>query len=121
MFLYLKDIGVHEIYRRATLIIASRGYSNTLTYDPYSRAVNAYGAILLACGASEKKLAEGDFEPEECGAADVMIPTICLAREYAEAMVDRNIFDWCAENDERSVIGLFNRLADRIEITVASK
>jgi hypothetical protein len=60
MFPTLKELGAHDIYDRAAHIIEEHGFSNYTTYDPYTKEVDIWGSILLACGGKEKLLAQGE-------------------------------------------------------------
>ena len=59
MFPTLKQLEADEIYDKAIQHIKKHGFSNHATYDPYTKEIDIWGAILLACGAKEKLLAEG--------------------------------------------------------------
>lgn len=121
MFLSLKPAGVDKAYRRAAQILRERGLSANLVYDPYTGAVDAYGAILLACGADTELLAQGDTEPTSCGAPEASLKRIALAIDYIEAMTDMDISDWSCQSTRIAVIDYLEALADRIEISVVSE
>lgn len=119
MFLSLKPAGIDKVYRRASLILRESGLSANLVYDPYTGAVDVYGAILLACGADKSFLAHGEIDPVSCGAPEASLKQIVLAVEYFEAMTDMDISDWSSQSTKTKTIDYLNALADRIEIAVA--
>ena len=118
MFYCLKDMGVHAVYRDASTIIQSRGFSQNLTYDPYAKSVDICGAVILACGGSEKLLAEGETEPQNCGIPDGKLGTALIAIEYMEAMLGKDASDWCTDHAIGDVVKMFKKLSDRIEMSV---
>lgn len=121
MFTSLRAAGVNSVYRRAEKIIASRGRSSTLVLDPYTGSVDAYGAILLACGADPQALANGDIDPVSCGAPESSIKPIVLAVEYIESHTNSDISEWSASTEVHDIRATFGRLADRIDIAVVGE
>jgi len=120
LFLHLKKMGVGDAYRRAAILISHRGFSRSLTCDPYSGAVDVEGAILLSCGASEKRLHEGRAHAHDCGAPEASVIKILMACDYFEAMTDEDIAEWSRNHSQSETITILNKLADRIDITVVS-
>lgn len=121
MFSSLKPAGVDKTYRRAAQILGERGLSANLVYDPYTGAVDVYGAILLACGADKSLLAQGEIDPVSCGAPEASLKRIVLAVEYFEAMTDMDISDWSGQSTTLKTIDYLSALADRIEISVVGE
>lgn len=118
MLYCLKDAKVHEIYRKAAKIVQEHGLTHTLTYDPYTKSVDLYGALLLACGASEKLLATGLEEPEELDVPPVNLGKIKVAYEYVEAILGKDPSFWAETHDAEQASKMLLRLADRIEISI---
>jgi len=119
MFFHLKDLKINDIFRKAGSIIDKNGFSKSLLYDPYTKEVDISGAIFLACGASKKLLIEGETDPDKLGMAEANCVRSMVAIEYVEAMVGKNTVDWSAESEKYEAISLLNRLADRIDISIA--
>ena len=118
MFFVLKERNIHGIYKNAAQIVSSKGFSQTLIYDPYSKSVDLIGAILLACGASEKLMHEGETEAELLGIPEGRIIDLMLAIEFLEASVDGDIAEWCSNHLMGDAVSLLKRLSDRIEMSV---
>lgn len=114
----LKDAQVHKIYYKAAEAILRRGLSNSLVYDPYTRKVDIMGGILLACGASERKLSEGLLETEECGVPPINQGKVHVAYEYVESALAKDPSEWCENHATHEAVALLQRLAERIEISV---
>lgn len=121
MFFCLKDAGIHEIYRTAASIIGMRGLSQTLTYDPYTKSVDVEGAILLACGASEKLLDSDAKDMSEIGIPDANIIKVVVGVEYIEAMIDSELTEWCASHNTSDAVKMLTKLADRVEMSVVKQ
>lgn len=111
-------MGVHSVYRNASIIIQNRGFSQNLTYDPYTKSVDVCGAVILACGGSEKLLAEGETEPQNCGIPEGKVATALVAIEYMEAMLGKDASEWCGNHLFGDAIRMFEKLSDRIEMSV---
>jgi hypothetical protein len=118
MFPTLKELGAHDAYERAAVILEKHGFSNHTTYDPYTKEVDLWGAILLACGAKEKFLAEGVTDAEECGVAPFMCGRARFFCEYLELVTGKEIAEWCACHAQEDAISLLKKASDRIAITV---
>jgi hypothetical protein len=95
--------------------------SASLVYDPYSGAIDVYGAILLACGADDHLLAQGEIDPDVCGAPEANWKKIILAVEYFEAMTDMDITEWSAKATVIKTVSLLENLSDRIQISVVGE
>lgn len=121
MFSALKSAGVHDIYLKAIEELKARGLSNTLTYDPYSGAVDVYGAMMLACGANLRLMAQGCDNPVACGVPDTSLMAFVLAAEYFDAMTNDSITDWSRSAGFGKVISRLRTLADRIEMSVTPR
>lgn len=117
MFPTLKHLKADEIYDKAVGYIKEHGFSNHTTYDPYTKEIDIWGAILLACGAKEKLLAEGFMEPEECGVPPFMCGRARYFCEYLELIVNKEISEWCSENTQTSALFLLVRASERVSIT----
>jgi hypothetical protein len=111
-------MGVHGIYRQASDILQNRGMSKTLTYDPYTKSVDIVGALLLACGASEKLLNKEEIDIEKYGVPKANIAKFLVGVEYLEAMIDSGLEDWCSMHETAQGVKLLRQLADRIDISV---
>jgi hypothetical protein len=114
----LKDARVHEIYKKAGEIIASRGLSSNMVYDPYTKRVDIMGAILLACGASERKMLGGATEVEECDVPPTNHGKVHVAYEYVEAALAQDPSEWCSSHETHEAVSALNKIADRIEISI---
>jgi len=114
----LKDARVHEIYYKAAEAISRHGLSNSLVYDPYTHKIDIMGGILLACGASERKLAEGLLETEECGVPPVNQGKVHVAYEYVAPALAKDPSEWCENHATHEAVALLQRLAERIEISI---
>jgi hypothetical protein len=120
MFQVLKVLGVHDIYGSALKHISSNGYSQHLTFDPYTGEVNVWGGILLACGAKKKKLREGAEEPEECGVIPKLYGVARVSCEYLEAVVNEEISRWCETHTYSDAQKLLRDASERVEISISS-
>lgn len=118
MFPTLKELGAHHVYEQAIEILEKHGFSNHATYDPYSKEVDIWGAILLACGAKEKLLAEGIADAEECGVAPFMCGRARFFCEYLELITEKEIAEWCAIYTKEDAVALLRKASDRVAITV---
>jgi len=118
MFPTLKDLGAHRIYDKASELILVNGFSQHNTYDPYTKEIDIWGAILLACGAKEKLLAEGLTEPEECGVPPFMCGRARFFCEYLELIINKEIAEWCNAHTKDEAISLLKKASDRVAITV---
>lgn len=114
----LKDARMHEIYRKAAEILGVRGMSKNLVYDPYTKQVDIMGALLLACGASERLLAEGITEPSDVGVPPVNQGKVLVAYEYVESALSEDPSEWCGTHKTHEAVVLLVKLSDRIEISV---
>lgn len=121
MFFCLKDADIHTVYRKASAILSERGMSKTLTYDPYTKSVDVEGALLLACGASEKLLDTDSTDIASTGIPEANIVKILLGVEYIEAMIDDDLPHWCSEHETEDAIKMLNKLADRIEVSIVKQ
>ena len=117
MFPTLKQLGADEIYDKAIQHIKERGFSNYATYDPYTKEIDIWGAILLACGAKEKLLAEGFMEAEECGVPPFMCGRSRFFCEYLELIADTEISEWCSTHTQTEALFLLVRASERVAIT----
>jgi len=95
--------------------------SSTLVFDPYSGAVDVYGAILLAHGAKEEMLAVDEPNPVSCGVSDSDLKPIVLAVDFFEAMTGMDIFEWSHSNGMPRTVNILEMLASRIDMSVTSK
>ena len=95
--------------------------SKTLTYDPYSKSVDVEGALLLACGASEKLLGTEETDISKIGVPEANVVKFFVGVEYIEAMTNSDISEWCASHETHDAIKLLSRLADRIEMSVVKQ
>lgn len=118
MFPTLKDLGAHTIYSKAIELVLEHGFSNHATYDPYTKEIDIWGAILLACGAKEKLLAEGNTEAEECGVPPYMCGRARFFCEYIEIITDMEITEWCSVHTQKEALSLLEKASDRVAITV---
>ena len=118
MFEILKFIGADSVYDNAIELIEKHGYSNHLTYDPYTNEIDVWGAILIACGANVKLLKKGNTEPEDCGVPPYMCGRARFMCQYLEYLVNKEISAWCQENNRTEAISLLIRAGDRVAITV---
>lgn len=114
----LKDARVHEIYRKAAEILGVRGMSQNLVYDPYTKQVDVMGAILLACGASERLLAEGLTEPSDVGVPPINQEKVFVAYEHIESALAEDPSEWCSKHKTHEASLLLVKLSDRIEISI---
>lgn len=121
MFFCLQDLGVHEIYKKAGEILSQRGLSQTLTYDPYTKEVDVEGAILIACGASEKILATDENDISKIGLPEANIVKVLISIEYIEAMIDDELPNWCLSHDTDDAVKMLKRLSDRVEMSVVKQ
>lgn len=117
MFATLKQLGAEKIYGEAVDYIKKHGFSNHTTYDPYTKEIDIWGAILLACGAREKLLAEGFMEAEECGVPPFMCGRARFFCEYLELIVNKEISEWCSEKTQTDALSLLERASERVSIT----
>ena len=117
MFPTLKQLGADSIYDKAIDYIKKHGFSNHATYDPYTKEIDIWGAILLACGAKEKFLAEGFMEAEECGVPPFMCGRARFFCEYLELITDTEISEWCLTHSQKEAINLLRLAGDRVAIT----
>jgi hypothetical protein len=117
MFPTLKELGAHDVYDKAAQIIEDQGFSNYTTYDPYTKEVDIWGSILLACGGKEKLLAQGETGAEECGVAPFMTGRARFFCEYLELIVNKEISDWCSSHSQKEAINLLRLAGDRVAIT----
>ena len=120
MFQVLKTLGVHDVYGNALKHISQNGYSQYLTFDPYTGEINVWGGILLACGAKKKKLREGAEEPEDCGVIPKLYGVARVSCEYLEAYVNDDIHRWCESHTYGDVQKLLKSASERIEISISS-
>ena len=118
MLYCLKDAKVHEIYRKASSVLLEKGLTSVLTYDPYTKSVDFYGAILLACGASEKLLASGVEDLDELQVPPINHVRIKVAYEYVEAVLGQEPSVWAETHTTEQASKALLRLADRIEISL---
>lgn len=114
----LKDARMHEIYRKAAEILGVRGMSKNLVYDPYTKQVDIMGALLLACGASERLMADGFTEPQDVGVPPVNQGKVLVAYEYLESALSEDPSEWCGKHKTHEAAVLLVKLSDRIEISV---
>lgn len=121
MFYCLKDAGINDVYRKAALILETRGMSKMLMYDPYTKSVDVEGAILLACGASEKLLDGDEKDLQKIGIPEAHLMKVIVGLEYIEAMINGEIADWCSTHETYDAVQMLNRLADRIDISVVKQ
>lgn len=117
MFAVLKQLGAHDVYDSAVDRINKHGFSNSDTYDPYSGEIDIWGAILLACGASEKLLKTGETEPEKCGVPPYMCSRARFFCDYLELIIDMEIGKWCSLHVQKEAISLLDDASDRVAIT----
>jgi len=117
MFAVLKQLGAHDIYDSAMDRIKKHGFSNSDTYDPYSGEIDVWGAILLACGASEKLLKTGETEPEKCGVPPYMCSRARFFCDYLELITDMEIGEWCSTHTKQDAISLLGTAGDRVAVT----
>ena len=118
MFSTLKQLGADGIYDKAVDYIKEHGFSNHATYDPYTKEIDIWGAILLACGAKEKLLAEGFMEAEECGVPPFMRGRARFFCEYLELITNTEISEWCSTHTQIEALILLSQASDRVSITV---
>jgi hypothetical protein len=118
MFPTLKELGAHDVYERAAETIDKHGFSNHTTYDPYTKEVDLWGAILLACGAKEKLLAEGVTDAEESGVAPFMCGRARFFCEYLEMVIGEETAEWCISHTKQDAISLLQQASNRVAITV---
>jgi len=89
-----------------------------MTYDPYTKEVDVYGAILLAFGASEKLLAQGNTEPEESGVPLYRCALVRATVDYFESVIGNEISVWCESQSQQSAISTLKYVSDRIAISI---
>lgn len=118
MLYCLKDAKVHEIYRKTAEIIREHGFTHALPYDPYTKQVDFYGALLLACGASEKLLASGLEDAEDVHVPPINLGKVRVAYEYIEAVLGEDPSVWAETHTSEQAEKVLLRLADRIEISI---
>jgi hypothetical protein len=118
MFPTLKQFGADSIYDKAVDLIKKHGFSSHTTYDPYTKEIDIWGAILLACGAKEKLLAEGFMEAEECDVPPFMRGRARFFCEYLELITDTEISEWCSTHTQIEALVLLSQASDRVAITV---
>ena len=118
MFSSLRGAGVHSLYRRTAEILKQRGFSVSMVYDPYTGAVDTYGAMLLAAGADTRNLQCGDDDPVSCGMPEANIKQVVLGVEYFEAMSGLDVSECGKSHGAPWIINYLGMLADRIEIAV---
>ena len=117
MFATLKQLGADDVYDKAIGYIKEHGFSNHATYDPYTREIDIWGAILLACRAKEKLLAEGFTLAEECGVPPFLCGRARFFCEYLELITDTEISEWCSTHTQTEALFLLARASERVAIT----
>lgn len=114
----LKSLGVHNTLADACEIMTAHGFSPVVTYDPYTKEVDVYGAILLAFGASENLLAQGNTEPEESGVPLYRCALVRATVDYFESMVGDEISAWCISQSQQDATNALKQASDRIAISI---
>ena len=114
----LKSLGAHNALADACETIKTQGFSPVMTYDPYTKEVDVYGAILLAFGASEKLLAQGNTEPEESGVPLYRCALVRATVDYFESVIGNEISVWCESQSQQSAISTLKYVSDRIAISI---
>jgi hypothetical protein len=120
MFSVLKALGVHDVYGNALGHMSKHGYSQYMTFDPYTGEINVWGAILLACGGKQKHLRLGAEEPEECGVIPKLYGVARVSCEYLEAVVNEDISRWCETHEYSDAKKLLRDASERVEISISS-
>jgi len=114
----LRKLEAETLLLRASEEILKYGLSTVLTKSP-TGAVNCYGAIYLACGASHKQMPMDCFDPVDAGVPDKFQPLAEELSLYMEAFCktdDLVQFVQANDLDVGSVARLFNRAAVRLII-----
>lgn len=114
----LGKIGIHEILETANSEIAVRGFSSSLPFDPYSKEVNAVGAIAIACGAKEKDLSSWDGDLQNAPVPTHRWPVFMETITYLEAMMDMDIDEWCQIHDIDSTTRVIESSRNKIIISI---
>lgn len=118
LFSELSSLGAIEFLRASRDEIVKRGFSNTMVYEPYGGGVNIVGALAIACGATDKLMTQWDGQLEFAPTKDIHYGIFMELITFIEALVDRDIDEWCEECTSEQCLALISHAIDRLLISV---
>lgn len=113
----LKQLGAHDLLRRAAQVIEARGLARGVTHDRISRTISCSGAVYVACGARLQKIPIIADGPESAG---VPVKNQILADEiitYLESFIGADdLEEWSDAATQSECITTLRNAAQRLVI-----